>query len=55
MAKLVYGYVTKLEVAMKECDKEIGNMGTKNSVLNDGGVKSDISKYPNDKSNIYFR
>lgn len=55
MAKVVYDYTTKLENAMKELDKDSKSMGEKNSAFNDGGVPSDVTKYPNDPSNIYLR
>jgi hypothetical protein len=54
-AKVVGDYTTKLINGFKAFDKALAKMGEKNSSFNDGGIQRDISKHPNDKSNIYLR
>ena len=51
---IVSKHTEKILKLCKEIDVLMQGMGEKNSKSNDGGVPGDVTKYPNDPSNIYL-
>lgn len=52
---IVNKHTEKILKLCKEIDILMQGVGEKNSIFNGGGVPSDITKYPDDHSNIYLQ
>ncbi|MFA6716267.1 MAG: hypothetical protein WCS27_12880 [Victivallaceae bacterium] len=53
--KIVSEHTEKILKLCKEIDELIKGVGEKYSKFNDGGVSDDVTKHPNDPSNIYLQ